>query len=87
MKTITATELRGNIYKLLKEVLATGVPIEIKKRGKKLRIVPVDNIDKLINLKPRPDVIQGNPDDLIDIPWEGQSSLRVYSSEYHRFNR
>ncbi len=31
MKTITVTELRGNIYKLLDEVLNTGIPIEINK--------------------------------------------------------
>ena len=70
MKTVTATELRGNIYKLLEEVLATGVPIEINKGGKKLRIVPVENVDKFNNLVYRPDAIQGDPDALIDIPWE-----------------
>jgi len=43
MKTITVTELRGNIYKLLDEVLNTGIPIEIKKGGKKLKIVPVSD--------------------------------------------
>ena len=33
MKTITITELRGNIYNLLDEVLNTGIPIEINKGG------------------------------------------------------
>lgn len=70
MKTITATELRGNIYGLLEEVLDTGVPIEVKKGGRRLRIVPVENIDKLRNLVYRPEVIPGNPDDLIDLAWE-----------------
>ena len=35
MKTITITELRGNIYNLLDEVLNTGIPIEINKGGVK----------------------------------------------------
>ena len=67
MKTITVTELRGNIYKLLDKVLNTGVPIEIYKGGKKLKIMPIDKVNKLDNLISRPNVIKGNPDDLVDM--------------------
>lgn len=70
MTTITATELRGNIYRLLDEILATGVPIEITRNGRKLRIVPVDPVDKFEKLIYRPAIIQGDPDSLIDIKWE-----------------
>ena len=70
MKTVTPTELRGNIFKLLDEVLSTGVPIEINKGGRKLRIVPVGKPDKLQNIISRPDVIKGDPNDLVDIHWE-----------------
>jgi prevent-host-death family protein len=75
MKTITATELRGNIYSLLDEVLKTGIPIEISKGGKKLRIVPLCKANKLHNLVSRPDVIKGNPDDLVNISWEKEVKL------------
>jgi len=75
MKTITVTELRGNIYKLLDEVLNTGIPIEIKKGGKKLKIVPVDKANKLRNLVSRPNAIKGNPNDLVDISWEKEVNL------------
>ena len=61
MKTVTPTQLRTNIYNLLDEVLKTGLPLEIKKGDKKLRIVPVEEVDKLQNLVARPDVIQGIP--------------------------
>lgn len=37
MKTLTATELRGNIYQYLDEVLETGIPIEITKGGQTLK--------------------------------------------------
>ena len=70
MKTISVTELRGNIYKLLDEVLNTGIPIEINKGGKKLKILPAEKVDKLQNLVSRPNVIKGNPDDLVNISWE-----------------
>ena len=76
MKKITVTELRGNIYKLLDEVLSTGIPIEINKGGKKLKIMPVDKSDKLQNLVSRPDdVIKGNPDDLVNISWEKEVNI------------
>lgn len=70
MKTITVTELRSNIYNLLEEVLDTGVPLEIKKGGRKLRIAPVEPVDKFADMVFRPDVINGDPEDLVHIDWE-----------------
>jgi len=75
MKTITVTELRGNIYNILDEVLNTGIPIEINKGGKKLKIMPVEKVNKLENLISRPNVIKGNPDELVDISWEKEVNL------------
>ena len=75
MKTVTPTELRGNIYNLLDQILNTGIPIEINKGGQKLRIIPVREVDKLQNLVSRPNVIKGNPDDLVDINWEKEMNL------------
>ena len=66
MKTITFTELRANIDNLLDEVLATGIPLEIIKGGQKLQIVAVEKVNKLDNLIRRPEIIQGDPDDLVD---------------------
>ena len=75
MKTVTPTELRSNIYNLLDEVLRTGIPLEINKGDRKLRIVPVEKVDKLQSLIARPDVIKGDPDDLVDISWEKDVNL------------
>lgn len=75
MKTVTPTELRSNIYNLLDEVLKTGIPIEINKGDRKLRIVPVEKVDKLQNLISRPEVIKGDPDDLVNIRWEKDVNL------------
>jgi len=75
MKTVTPTELRSNIYNLLDEVLRTGIPLEINKGGQKLRIVPVEKVDKLQNLIARPEAIKGDPDDLVDIRWDKDLNL------------
>ncbi len=78
MRTVTPTELRSNIYKILDDVLNSGVPIEINKGGKLLRIVPVAKCDKLANLVSRSDVIIGNSDDLVDISWEKEVNLDLH---------
>lgn len=75
MKSVTPTELRGNLYNLLDEVLSTGIPLEIDRGGKRLRIVPVEAVDKLQRLVRRPDVISGDPDELVSLSWEQEVNL------------
>jgi prevent-host-death family protein len=75
MKKVTLTELNNNIDDLLDEVLETGIPIEISKNGKLLKIILVEKRDKLNNLTFKPDVIQGNPDDLVNISWEQEIEI------------
>ncbi|MCP4421225.1 MAG: type II toxin-antitoxin system Phd/YefM family antitoxin [Chloroflexi bacterium] len=75
MKTVTPTELRGNIYNLMEEVLNTGIPLEVIKGGRKLRIISVEQVNKFRNLVPRPNIIQGDPETLIDINWEEEVNL------------
>ena len=75
MRTITPTELRGNIYNLLDEVIDTGIPIEINKGGKLLKIVPSEKVDKFLNLVPRSGVIEGKPEDLVDLHWDEEVNL------------
>ena len=77
MKAITPTELRGNIYKLLDNVLNTGIPLEIDKGGKRLRITALEKTNKLQNLISRPNVIKGDPDDLINLSWEKEMNLDI----------
>ena len=75
MKTVTATELRTNIYQLLDEVLQSGLPIEVKRGDHRLRIVPIEKPDKLKNLVYRPDIIRGDPEELVTLSWEEEVSL------------
>jgi antitoxin (DNA-binding transcriptional repressor) of toxin-antitoxin stability system len=75
MKTVTPTELRTNIYKLLDEVLQTGAALEVRKGNRRLRITPVEQPDKFQNLTPRPHVIQGDPEELVALSWEDEVSL------------
>ncbi len=58
--TISATKLRADIYRLIDNVIRSGIPVEVELRGKKVRIVPVEPRDKLANLVKRPGVIVGD---------------------------
>ena len=58
--TISATKLRADIYRLIDNVIESGVPVEVELRGKKVRIVPAEPRDKLANLVKRPGVIVGD---------------------------
>ncbi len=62
------TKLRQNIYKLLDQVSETGIPIEIKRSGKTLKIIRIDKPNKLKNLKKR-DVLGCGPEEIISMDW------------------
>ncbi len=69
---LTASELRANIYRLLDRVLETGVPIEVERGSRRLRIVAVDESGRLDRLIPRPDVVRGDPEDLVHLDWSSE---------------
>jgi len=68
---LTASKLRENIYKVLDQVLETGVPVEIVRGRRRLKIVPADEEKggKLQRLKPRPKALVGDPEDLVHMDW------------------
>lgn len=45
------------------------VPLEVERRGRRLRIVPVDSGSKLDRIDGDPDAIVGDPDELVDVDW------------------
>lgn len=67
-RTISASEVRRNVYRILDEVLATGRPVEILRKGKRLRIVAVDPIARLDRLVSR-SYLAGDPEDLVHLDW------------------
>jgi antitoxin (DNA-binding transcriptional repressor) of toxin-antitoxin stability system len=69
---ITASELRQNIYKLLDQVLETGVPLEIERNGRCLRVTPTDAPPKLDRVVGHEDYIVGDPAALVHIDWSSE---------------
>jgi hypothetical protein len=66
---VTASQLRQNVYRLLDKTLETGKPLEVRRKGHTLRIVPdAAPVGKLKSLVPH-DCIQGDPEELVHIDW------------------
>jgi antitoxin (DNA-binding transcriptional repressor) of toxin-antitoxin stability system len=66
---LTASRLRADVYGVLDRVLATGVPAEVERRGKLLRIVPAEAVERLKRLPARPEFIKGDPEDFVHLDW------------------
>lgn len=65
---VSATQLRKDIYNILDQVLKTGMPVEIERDHKILKIVAPRDAGRLAKLKPMPNlIIQGDIDSLEDI--------------------
>ena len=78
MEKIATTDLRNNLYKIMDNIVLTGVPKIIERKGHRLKIALDDNkIDKFKHLKEHNSII-GNPEDLINIKlykWEEGKNL------------
>ena len=69
--TLTASKLRENIYRILDQVLETGVPVEIRRKGKIVRIVPAEPRSKLERLKRRRCYL-GDAESFVHLDWSGE---------------
>lgn len=70
--SMTATELRSRLYRVLDQVLETGEPVEILRKGRRVRISAAEETapaDLLQRLEPHPDFVSGDPDDLVHMDW------------------
>lgn len=75
--SISLSALRQDLFKSVDQVIATGIPLEVKRKGRIVKIIVEDKKDKLANLKPH-DCIVGDPEDLVDFKmhhWDEEPEL------------
>lgn len=68
----STSRLRSDLYRLLDGVLETGIPLDIERRGRRLRIVPAEGGGRLDNLVPDPDYLAVDPDEIVHMDWSGE---------------
>ena len=67
MKPLSLTALRKQLYRVIDRVLATGIPVEVERNGRRVLIMPTEGVGrKLTQLKKRDGII-GDPETLVDI--------------------
>ena len=65
---ISASKLRENVYTILDEVLETGIPVEVLRKGRSIKIVPDQKPSKLRRLKKRAYPLD-DPESLVHMDW------------------
>ena len=70
---VTASQLRQDIYSILDEALDTGVPVEILRKGRVLKIVPEQKPSKLARLKKR-SCVTGDLESIVHMDWSKEWS-------------
>jgi len=77
MAAMTLTALRNQLFKVVDQIIKTGIPVDIERKGHNLKIVLIEKKSKLDNLKPH-NCIEGDPDDLADLKvaeWREEGNL------------
>jgi hypothetical protein len=65
---VPASKFRENLYGILDQALETGVPVEVIRKGKILKVVPDVKPDKMNRLKKRKYIV-GDPDSIVRMDW------------------
>ncbi len=69
MSTLTLTELRASLYKVVDHVIETGIPVEVLRNGHKIKIILADGPSKLERLTTRTDVMNEDPESYVHSDW------------------
>jgi len=63
---MSLTALRQELFKVVDQLILTGTPVEINRKGHIVKIILDDEKSKLANLTPH-DCVIGDPEELVDI--------------------
>lgn len=68
IERLTPSRLRANLYRILDRILESGEPVEIERKGRRLRIV-AERESKLDLLKPHLGYLKVPPEDIVHLDW------------------
>jgi prevent-host-death family protein len=71
---ISVTKLRANLYEIVDRVIETGIPVDIERKGVRVRLEPVKRQSKLQKLGKHPETIVGDPEDIVHMDWYAEWS-------------
>ncbi len=68
---VSLTYLRAHLYQIVDQVIKSGIPIEIERKGIKVKLTPVQpqkKLDRLIKHR-EPKAILNDPEELVHMDW------------------
>ena len=79
MKALTLTNLRSNLFKIIDQIIESGKPVFIKRKGHIVRIdldKPTKRTERLFKQPLRKNVITGDPEELVNFKaWQWDENL------------
>lgn len=66
MKKIALTTFRQNLFQIVDQVIETGVPVEIERKGRCVRVMVEERKSKLANLIAHKSIV-GDPETLVEL--------------------
>jgi hypothetical protein len=73
---ISVTKLRANLYEIVDRVIETGMPVDIERKGERVRLERAKPKSKLQKLARNPNTIVGDPEDVVHMDWSSEWSER-----------
>lgn len=67
--SLSLTELRNNLYKIVDQVIETGIPVEVTRNNHKIKIILSDGPSKLERLSVRQNVFNDDPESIVNCNW------------------
>lgn len=68
---LSPTRLRADLYRVLDHVLASGEPVEVERKGRRIRIT-ADQPPRLSLLRPHSDYLKVLKDDVVHVDWSSE---------------
>lgn len=74
---LTPSKLRADVYRVLDRILATGEPVQVERKGRRLVISVAEGFDapepprcrRLEDFAISPTLLVGDADDIVEIDW------------------
>ncbi len=70
--TISATEFRANLYRILDRVADHGEVVEIVRHGKVIRVISASAPRDLSRLPKHPEYLKCDPDEIVHMDWSNE---------------
>ncbi len=69
---VNPTRLRENLYGILDQVLSTGTPVSIERKGRLLTLSVQPSGSRMSRLMAHPGSIAGDPQSLVSVDWSSE---------------